>query len=335
MVISIGLAATPLPAAAVDGLVDGIAAQVGSEIVLVSEVAQLAGRLERELRQAGAPQTEIAKLNATVLERLIEWRLIERVVRQAELEATEAEVDAAIAGIARENELTLDQLRQSVLSHDLSYEEYRDKLRHEIERARVIDLMVRSRVHVEDQEVLGLYERRYADQPTGGEQVHLRQILIPSGSGAAFTQQTACELLADIEAQIRSGKATFADLARRFSAVNRELGGDIGWVHTTMLASWMSEAVSRLEPDEMSSVIGQPFGCTLLQLVERKAFEPITLKQARPELEQELFNERMQEEYSQWMEKLRKSTYIERKGFFADAAEIVRPPRTDDADAQP
>jgi hypothetical protein len=44
------------PAAAAERLVEGIAAQVGGEIILVSEVMEMAGPVEERMRAAGAPE---------------------------------------------------------------------------------------------------------------------------------------------------------------------------------------------------------------------------------------------------------------------------------------
>ena len=128
----------------------------------------------------------------------------------------------------------------------------------------------------------------------------------------------------DIEERIGAGEETFEELARRFSAVNAEQGGDIGWIHSDMLSDWMSEQVSRLEPGQMSELIVQPFGCNLLKLVDRREFKPVDFAEAEAGLQRELYSEKMQDEYQEWMEKLREDTYIERKGIFADAAQITR-----------
>jgi hypothetical protein len=53
-------------------LSDGIAAQVGNDIVLISEVMQHVGSLEARMRKADMPDIEIAKLRAAGLEKLIE-----------------------------------------------------------------------------------------------------------------------------------------------------------------------------------------------------------------------------------------------------------------------
>ena len=84
----------------------------------------------------------------------------------------------------------------------------------------------------------------------------------------------------------------------------------------------MSKIIDGMEPGQISDVQMLPFGCIVLQLVDRRSYEPVSLDQAREELQQELWERYVSEKYSEWMEKLRENTYIERKGYFADAAQF-------------
>jgi peptidyl-prolyl cis-trans isomerase SurA len=305
--------------AAAGELVDGVAAQVGGEIVLVSEVQQLAAPLERELRARGAPEAEIERLRAAVLDRLIERRLIQLVVRRAELAASDAEVDAAIESIARENRLSTEELRASVEEQGLPFPAYRERIRGEIEHAKVLNGMIASGVQVEDDEVRALYERRFAEQPRGGEEVHLRQLLVAFEADTPEAREAACGAVEGARRRIEAGES-FEAVAREASQVNPERGGDVGWVHVETLAPWMREAVDALAPGETSGVLRPDFGCSLLELVERRGWEPVSYEQARERLRAELFEQRLQEEYVEFVDKMREQTYVERKGVFAETA---------------
>ena len=177
--VTVWLVARPGPAA--EKLVEGIAAQVGNEIVLTSEVFEMSGPVELRMRQAGAPESEVIMLRRDALERLIEGKLLSSVVERLELGADREEVDGAIDAIAEENGLTIEQLLKSVTSHGLTVDEYRQKIKGEIERGKVVNAMVRSRVEVSTEEVEALYEERFGDQPEGGEEVYVRHILVMPG----------------------------------------------------------------------------------------------------------------------------------------------------------
>ncbi len=312
-------------------VVDGIAAQVGSEIVLVSEVQQLAAPVEERMRAEGATEAELQQLRATVLDRLIERRLVALVVRRAELSATDAEVDQTLATIAQQNGFTLEQLRANVEAQGLPWPAYRERMRGEIEHAKVMNGMVAARVRVDDDEVRATYASRFEDQPEGGEEVHLRQLVAGLEAESAEARREACVGVQGALLRIRAGE-DFGEVAREVSEASPERGGDIGWVHVASLAGWMAPVVSSLDPGGTSDVIETSFGCALLHLVERRVYEPVSFEQARDRLRQELFDERMEAEYRRFIDRIRAQTYVERKGVYAKAPPalpLIRPVEED------
>ena len=304
------------PAVAEEQLVEGIAAQVGNEIVLASEVIEISRSVEERMRAAGVPPAEILKMRRDALERLIDNKLLASVVERLELTADREEIDGAIEAIAGENGLSLEQLLSSVTSHGLSVEEYRAKIKGEIERGKVVNAMVRSRVSLEEEEVRALFDQRFGDQPSGGEEVYVRHIVVMPDGRAARSADEACSLVGNARARIERGEIDFATAAREISDTNVERGGDLGWLHTKDLAGWMGGPLSSLQPGQLSEPISMPFGCNLLHLVDRRTFTPITYEQAAPQLQQFLIGQKTEEQYIEWMEVLRSQTYIDRKGAF-------------------
>ena len=306
------------PGAADELLVDGIAAQVGSDVVLVSEVLRMVKPTETRMRDAGVPDLEIAKLRAEGLERMIEWRLIEQQVRKLELYANDGEIDATIEGIAQENDLSVEDLRRSVTSHGMTLPDYRAQIKRELERRKLVTALIGSRIEVEDKELMQFYDTRFSSQPREGEVVHLRQIMIGFGEDVGRDEKAARARADESTARIEAGEA-FEVVALDVSEVAGKKGGDLGWIHVDRLAPWMVDVVKRLDPGEVSAVVDLPVGYCLLKLIERKEYEPVSFEAARPELERELFERHLAREYEDWMVKLRKRTYIERRGYFAEA----------------
>jgi len=303
-------------------LLDGIAAQVGTEIVLISEVQELAAPIEQRMRAQGAGETDIQSMYRDALERLIESKLIEGVVKRLELEATDQEIDNAIFGIAQDNGLTIEQLQASVRSHGLTVEEYREKIRGEIERSKVLNAMVRSRVRVEPSEIEALYKKRYGDQRQAGEEVQLRLILVGAGPSAMRDIETACRIASDAREKIVAGEIAFGDMAQRVTDMNPEQGGELGWLHVDEIAGWMKQPLATMQPGDISPVIPTAFGCNVLQLVDRRTFTPITLEDAEPMLTAELQQQKSDAAYLEWLETLRSQTYVARYGAYDEAVRI-------------
>lgn len=307
------------PARAADtALIDGIAAQVDGKIVLVSEVMRSVRPQEEAMRRAGAPEEEIAKLRAEGLERLIESRLVEKVVEESNAKATDEEIKRTIEGIAKENGLTVEQLYASVVFHGLTVDEYKAQIKHDFERRNLVQGMLGSRVKVEDDEIEELYAERYGKHQEAGESVHVRQLLRAHGGAAKRTQDEACAEVSLARDRIAGGEP-FEKVAAQVSEAAPRDGGDIGWLPLKSVAPWMKDAVSGLPDGGISQVLPLPFGCTLLQLVERRVLEPVSYEQAKETLSRELWERKLELEYRNWIEELRGRSYIERHGYFADA----------------
>ena len=271
------------------------------------------------MRSAGAPDSEIARLRADGLERMIESKLIEEVVGRLELYASDEEIDRTIESIARENGLSMEQLQASVVFHGMTLDQYRDQIKRDLERRNVVNAIIGSKIEVDEAAVKQLYQERFAHQPEGGEMIHVRQLLVTYGGLSKRTKQVACGSVADAHERIAGGE-DFGALARELSDVAPQEGGDIGWPHLDAVAPWMSNALAPLEPGDASDVIDLPFGCSILNLVERRDFRPVAYEDAREALTQEVWERPMENGYREWMEELRSQTYIDRRGYFADAA---------------
>ena len=307
-------------AQAAEALIDGIAAQVGHRYVLISEVEQLARPVLERMRAAGAPPAEIHKMRDEVLARLIDEKLIATFVARVDMEASQEEIDNTVRNIASDNGLSVDQLRASVESHGLTMEEYRSKLKSELERSRVLNAVVRSEVQVETEEIELAYQDRFGDQRQGGQEANLRHIMVAAGGESGRDERTACLIAQDAADQIRAGEMEFREMARRITEMNPEQEGELGWFHTDEIAPWMASALDGMQPGDVSDAISMPFGCNVLQLVERRTFTPVSFADAEPKLRAELSQHKMEKEYVSWLDTLRKQTYISRKGIYAESS---------------
>ena len=200
-------------------------------------------------------------------------------VAQLEFYAQDEEIEQTIRSIAEENGLTLEQLYASVVFHGMTRQEYRDQIKGDLERRRVINSFVGQDVQVDDRDLQALYDERFGDMPDSAVHVHVRQILVSHGQNTTRDVETACNMINNA-----------------------------------------SDAIGGVEEGGVSELMRLPFGCSVLQVVERRSIERMDLEQARPMLFQELWNVGLDEAYREWMEELRSKTYIDRRGYFADAA---------------
>ena len=144
---------------------------------------------------------------AEVLDQMIERALIRQVVKRAEIAATDAEVDEAIAGIARENGITPEKLAQSVEAQGMPYAVYRERIRGEIEHAKVLNDVVAAQVRVDDGEVREIYDAQLANLPEGGEEFSLRLIVVTPQGEEPGAKAAACASVAAARARVLAGES--------------------------------------------------------------------------------------------------------------------------------
>ena len=310
-----GAAAAPEEGTEVLEIVDGIAAQVGTDVVLVSDVTRLAGPIEAQMREAGATDADVVTMRDELLERLIDRTLISLFARRNEIQPSEVEIDEAMRAVATENDMTTDQLRQSVEAQGMTWDAYRKRLGDEIVQQKVIGGMVRARIRVEEDEVRKYYDERFGDQPLTGDEVHLQHIAVAAREDKPAAMRAACDRVRSALGQVRAGR-DFLAVAREFS----EGTPDLGFVAMENLAPWMAEPVNQLQPGGISNVIELPVGCAVLRLVERREVQPVSYEQAAPRIQQILTEQKYEVELEAFLERLRKQTYVERKGVFAGSA---------------
>ncbi len=296
-------------------LLEGIAAQVGSDIVLVSEVRDLAAPMIARAKVAGATDEDLRMIEAQALERLIEKALLRIVVKRAELQASDEEIDGTIAEIASDNGITPVQLRASVEAQGLPYSAYRDRIKGEIEHSKVVNGVIGSRIEIKPEEVQEIYQREFAARPKSGDEFHVRSFVVtpatPNDKGAA------CASVREARTRIAAGDELL-DVANGLATMDPELG----WVHETQLAPWLEAAVRPLAPGQLSEVSEEPFGCVFVQLLERRTVQPVALEDAQRAITNKLYSERLQGEYGKFIEEIRSHTYIERKGTVASIEEF-------------
>ena len=156
--------------------------------------------------------------------------------------------------------------------------------------------------------VLKLLERRDVNGMRV-TQTHARHILLrPSPQLSA---ELARQRLADMRAQIESGRATFEALARQYSEDGSAAqGGDLGWVNPGALVPEFEEAMNRLAVGGVSQPVTSRFGVHLIEVVERRD-ATLDAKQLREQARLALREQKFEEAYLEWARELRTRAYVE------------------------
>jgi peptidyl-prolyl cis-trans isomerase SurA len=298
------------PAAA--ELVDGIAAIVDDEVILLSEVERSAAPvLAQILSQYGELPLEVQRqVRTQALQSLIDSKLLEDAASRRGLSASKEDVDRAIESIALEEGITVDQIYLSAGQQGMEREQYRSEIASQITRMRVIARELRSRVSVSDDEVTALFEKRYR-AGKAGVYARVRHILLPWPPEGS--EQERAELRTQAEAireQALKGRS-FAALARDYSKAPSAMDGGLTVFREGEASGELAPYVFGMSPGEISPPVQTRHGLNLIKIVER--FDPakLRLEDVHDRLYAELIDEKTKQEMGPWLEELRKNRYIE------------------------
>lgn len=246
--------------------IDRIAAVVNEDVVLRSELARAVANIRAQYagREEQLPPADV--LERQVLERLVLVRLQVARAQETGVRVADEEVDQAIAGIAQQNGIPVDALRQRVTSDGSSFAEFRTSVRDELLIQRLRQRFAQSRVSVSEAEV----EAALAATQAQGQQYRLAHILVALPEGATPEQiATAQKKIEGVQGLIERGDMDFAAAAVRYSdSPNALEGGDLGWRGADEIPSAFARQVRQMQPGQVTAPIRGPSGFQLLKLVE-------------------------------------------------------------------
>ena len=311
-------------------VVERVVALVGDQAIFLSDLRERSRPYFRQIvkQLPPGPQRAAAEssMNKDMLNRMIEEELESQAAERTKTKVTAEDIDNALKTIASQQGMSVPRLVEfNEQRSGMSEQDYRDELRRQILEGKMLNLRVRGKMRITDEELKNTYRDAVKEERERLEYhpawIVLR--ILPGSSPAAVAERRAlAKQLAD---RAREGE-NFGELAKQYSddTTTRDKGGDLGIrapIHTPaaqggkrpVLAQELEDVMMRLEPGEISDPleIGDAIG--VLQLVSRQKSVYTSFEDARDEMVQRLENTLLQKEKEQWIEELKHRTHVEKR----------------------
>jgi peptidyl-prolyl cis-trans isomerase SurA len=273
MVFALLMFSLLLPAGA-QQMIDGIAAIVGNEIVLRSEVDQyVQSYIIQNKINIRNDSEKLKQLQNDILARLVEQKIM----------LTKAEEDTILADEREVNRRVEEQIRylvQQVGSEDKLEEAFQSPMKQirrdlskEMEDRLKIEMLRRTKfatVKISRREVENFYETYQDSLPQRQETVEIAHILKQIKPGGD-SQEKALAKIMMIKDKLDQGQ-DFGLLAASYSEdpASAQRNGDLGFTKRGDFVQEFEEVAFALEPDEISDVVQTQFGYHIIQLNERR-----------------------------------------------------------------
>lgn len=223
------------PDEVIGGDLDRIVAVVNNDIITEHELEQRVHTVAINLRRQNIELPPMLQLRQQVLERLITERAVLQRAKQTGIRVDDQMVNASIEQIARQNKLSVEELRQRLAADGVTFAAFRNEIRDEITTQRLREREVDDKIQIPESEVDAYLAEQAGFKGSDVTEYHIQHILLPIEPGADAAR--AAENAEKIAEEARSG-TDFAKLAATYSRADDSLsGGDLGWLKQPDIAA--------------------------------------------------------------------------------------------------
>jgi peptidyl-prolyl cis-trans isomerase SurA len=294
--------------------VDRIVAVVNGDIIVLSELRQVSrnyiDRMSEQFKVVGGNE-QLREAERRILDQLIDEKLVNQEADRLAITFSEREVDLAVKEMQNRNKLNDAQFAAALAEEGLTMSQYREQLKAQMKKVRVIDQEIKSRIQVSKEAVDAFYEK-HADDFNAEPEVRIQQIrlLIPSDSSAGEVSRIQAQA-ESILAKIKGGEDFTALVGLYSQDPTAAAGGDMGTFKRGELLPAIDEYAFSMKPGEVSPVIRTEGGFHIVKVLGRREPAALSEEERRAEVKELLFSEKAEEDFKAWIEKLRKKAYIE------------------------
>lgn len=306
-------AALLFPRGAGAEIVERIVAVVNEEIITLSELRAISIPYLQKMKQQYSVdygEEQIIETEKRIVDQLIDEMLVAQEADRLGIEVTPKEINMAMRDVKERNQLTEAQFEEALAEDGMTLEDYKKELTKQMKKMRLMDQEIKAKVQVSKKEIDKYYQEHKGDFNAPPE-VRLQQILLILPPEVTEREVTLVREHAEqIRNRVNEGE-DFTMLVKLYSQdPNAAAGGDMGTFRQGELFSALDKVAFTLEVGEVSSVIQSPKGFHIVRLLDRKDPKTMTDEQRSEEIDDIIFNQKVESRFQQWIKNLREKSYV-------------------------
>ncbi len=283
-------------------VVDRIVAVVNDDIITLRELNEAIKPYMEKIRSASYPEEKRKKivynLKKDMLGRMIERKLADQEAEKHNINVSENEVDQAIERFKENRGMTREELEKGLEQDGMTYQDYRERIRKELLRPKLISRAVNSKVVVRDSEVEEYYNE-HRDRYAGVGTYELRNILSENR-----------EKINRARSFLEEG-GDFKKAAEKFSeASNASEKGYLGEFKAESFSDQIKKHITSCSPGEYTDIVETDRGFQIFYVETEKESGGKSLEDAREEIVEKLYDEKASEKFDKWMKSLKEDSHI-------------------------
>ena len=267
-------ATSAAPRAGAQRPADFIVAVVNSEPITNNEVRAKLARTEQLLQQQGTAVPPRGELLPQLLERMVSDKAQLQAAKASNLKIDDNAVESAVQSVARQNQVTVDELRRRLTADGVDYAQFRSEIRDELLISRLRQREVDAKAEVSDGEIDAYLRDQQSRPGSAGTPVaalNLAEILVAVPENATPEQVASLQAKAQqVLDRLRAG-GDFAALAAEVStSATRSNGGQMGLRSAERYPPLFVEATQNLRAGGLAGPVRSGAGFHILKVLEKR-----------------------------------------------------------------
>ena len=295
-------------------VIDRVVAIVNDDVITLSEVNEEGKPLMQRVAET-VPAAEMAeamqRVRQTVVERLIEEKIMLQEAEKVEISVSEEELEMAYKKILEQNNTDIDHFRQQLAGMGMTEAAFKDNLRNRVLSSKLLSLEIRSKIIINEEQIIDYYDKHYTKR-VGEDGYYILQIGI-AGEGTGQDGETAEKKAERIRSLAVAGE-DFRELARKYSDLPSAAdGGDIGVLNKDDMPGKMLEAISRTEPGGISEILKTSAGFQFFKLLSSQNGQIVTkvpYESVKDEIHEILYQQKTEAQFEDWLKNKKSQAYI-------------------------
>lgn len=255
-----------------------------------------------------------SSIRAKVLEMLIDEIILQKALANSKLEVKDNEIDSHIDRIMRSARINREAFLSELQKKGFSEEQYRQNLRKQLLQNKFVDQFIGSKITITEAEMRE-YFNKHLDEFSNPLVVKLAQISI------LFTPETNDEDLNTVQdlafkiVQAANKSSDFKTIASKYKHPKFKIeGGEIGVVNVKDLQPKISEVARQLQIGQVGMPILTASGIIIIKVLDRAKASLKDFSNVRNDVQNVLYQQKIQRTIEAFVKKERKATQIEIKG---------------------
>jgi peptidyl-prolyl cis-trans isomerase SurA len=244
-----------------------------------------------------------------ILELMIDEKCAEEKVRELGIKIPPQQIDAAIETIKKRNRWTQEDLVAMLKKEGITYEEYQERIRTDLERFELIDNQVKSKIIIREEQIAQYYKENQKDF-SSEETVQLAGIFLIRKNPEDEKELRELNIKGeDILGRLKNGE-DFAALAKEFSqGPGANEGGDLGAFKADQLEPELRKALEGIEAGQFTDLIIKKNGIQIIKLIKKQKAQARPFEEVKDAIYAKLYQQEVNKRYMAWIKELRKETY--------------------------